>query len=73
MLTFQLGDPEMFREKKSLQVSFFFCNEALKKTVFPPNLHTLERGREGPPSRCGKVTFKSNSLEVKANGSCLFV
>lgn len=52
---------------------FIFCNEALKRIFFPPSLHTLERGREGPPAQYEKVTFKkSNSLEAKANGTRLF-
>lgn len=45
---------------------FIFCNEALNKMIFFPTLHTLERGREGPPTLYEKVTFKkTNSLEAK--------
>lgn len=40
---------------------------------FFQSLHTLERGREEPPTLYEKVTFKkSNSLEARANGNCLF-
>lgn len=45
---------------------FIFCNEALNKMIFFPTLHTLERGREGPPTLYEKVTSKkTNSLEAK--------
>lgn len=74
MLIFRLGDPRMVREKESLQISSFFVMKPCKRFFFFfCSLHTLERGREGPPAQYEKVTFKkSNCLEEKANGTCLF-
>lgn len=60
LLAGQAGDVQ--GKEEPIYLFFFF-----------QSLHTLERGREGPPTLYEKVTFKkSNSLEARANGNCLF-